>query len=56
MRDNRAMLTAFQRIGAVEVTRRELDAMEICVELPVSEVRRVVERADDPVAAEHDQL
>jgi len=56
LRTNRGMLEAFRRIGAVEVTRRELDEMEICVELPVSEVGRVVVGADDPVAAQHDQL
>ena len=56
LRHNRAMLEAFRRIGAVEVTRRELDALEICVELPVSEVRRVVVGADDPEVVQHDQL
>src|SRR3954471_17853681 len=53
---NRAMLEAFRRVGAVEVTRRELDALEICVELPLSEVRRVVVAAHRPGVAEHDQL
>jgi len=56
LRSNRAMLEAFRRVGAVEVTGRELDTMEICVELLVSEMRRVVVRADHPVAAQHDQL
>jgi RimJ/RimL family protein N-acetyltransferase len=56
LRENRAMLAAFRRVGAVEVVHRELDELEICVELPVAQVRRVVERADDPVAVEHDQL
>src|SRR3954469_24285679 len=37
LRSNRAMLEAFRRVGAVEVTGRELDTMEICVELLVSE-------------------
>jgi GNAT superfamily N-acetyltransferase len=56
LRSNRAMLEAFRRVGAVEVTGRELDTMEICVELLVSEMRRVVVGADHPVAAQHDQL
>src|SRR3954465_5603015 len=56
LRENRAMLEAFRRVGAVDVTRRELDELEICVRLPVSEVGRVVGGAHDPVAAQHDQL
>ena len=56
LRHNRAMLEAFRRIGAVEVTRRDLDALEICVELPVSEVRRVVVGADDPQIVRDHQL
>jgi len=35
--DNRAMLAGFERIGEVEVIDRELDAMEICVRLPVAD-------------------
>jgi len=34
--DNRAMLRAFARIGQVDVVGRDLDAMEICVRLPVA--------------------
>jgi GNAT superfamily N-acetyltransferase len=56
LRSNRAMLEAFRRIGAVEVTRRELEELEICVELPVSEVGRVVVGAHGPVLVEHHQL
>jgi GNAT superfamily N-acetyltransferase len=55
-RDNRPMLEAFRRVGAVDVSRRDLDALEICVELPVSEVGGVVEGADRPVAVEDHQL
>jgi GNAT superfamily N-acetyltransferase len=56
MRSNRAMLEAFRRIGAVEVTRRELDALEICIELPVSEMRRVVVAPDRPAVRSDDDL
>ena len=56
MRSNRAMLETFRRVGAVEVTRRDLDALEICVELAVSEVGRVVVAADRPGVVAHDQL
>jgi RimJ/RimL family protein N-acetyltransferase len=51
---NRAMFEAFRRIGAVEVTRRDHEELEICVELPISEVGRVVEGAHGPeVVADH---
>src|SRR5206468_3694272 len=48
LRSNRAMLEAFRRVGAVEITRRDLEELEICVDLPVSEVARVVEGAHGP--------
>ena len=35
---NRAMLRGFQRIGEVEVLARDLDAMEICIELSVADL------------------
>jgi len=56
LRANRAMLEAFRRIGVVEVTRRDLEELEICVELPVSEVARVVEGAHGPRLLEDHQL
>src|SRR3954465_14853560 len=56
LRSNRAMLEAFRRVGAVEVTRRELDALEICIELEVSQVSRVVVAADRPAVGADDDL
>src|SRR3954465_12123502 len=56
LRSNRAMLEAFRRVGAVEVTSRELEEMEICVELAVSEMRRVVVAPDRPGPVADDDL
>lgn len=41
---NRAMLRGFQRIGEVEVTARDLDTMEICIELSVADLASAAAR------------